>query len=101
MPAAHILIAGGGIAGLASALALARRRHRIDLFEQAVAFGEVGAGIQLGPNVTRRLQSLGVWEPLVRIAARPEALVVRSATSGLEIARLPLGNAMLRSYGSP
>lgn len=99
--AAHILIAGGGIAGLASALALARRRHRVDLLEQAVAFGEVGAGIQLGPNVTRRLQSLGVWEALVRIAARPDALVVRSATDDREIARLPLGNAMLHSYASP
>jgi salicylate hydroxylase len=98
---AHILIAGGGIAGLASALALARRLHRVDLFEQAVAFGEIGAGIQLGPNVTRRLQSLGVWEALTRVAARPEALVVRGATDGREIARLPLGNAMLRSYGSP
>ena len=100
MPA-HVLIAGGGIAGLASALALARRRHRVDLLEQAVAFGEVGAGIQLGPNVTRRLQQLEVWEPLVRIAARPDALVVRSATDGREIARLPLGNAMLHSYAAP
>jgi salicylate hydroxylase len=101
MRAAHILVAGGGIAGLASALALARRRHRIDLFEQAVAFAEVGAGIQLGPNVARRLQMLGVWEPLMRIAAKPEALVVRSAVRGSEIARLPLGNSMLRSYGAP
>jgi salicylate hydroxylase len=100
MPA-HILIAGGGIAGLASALALAQRRHRIDLLEQAVAFGEVGAGIQLGPNVTRRLQTLGVWQALVRVAARPEALVVRSAVDGSEIARLPLGNAMLHSYAAP
>ncbi|RZL93634.1 MAG: FAD-dependent oxidoreductase [Variovorax sp.] len=99
--AAHILIAGGGIAGLTSALALARRRHRIDLLEQAVAFAEVGAGIQLGPNVTRRLQSLGVWEALTRVAARPEALVVRSATGGGQIARMPLGNAMLQSYGAP
>ncbi|MBB3179378.1 FAD-dependent monooxygenase [Variovorax sp. Sphag1AA] len=99
--AAHVLIAGGGIAGLASALALARRRHRVDLLEQAVAFGEVGAGIQLGPNVTRRLQALGVSEGLMRIAARPEALVVRSATVGNEIARLPLGNAMLHSYAAP
>lgn len=98
---AHILIAGGGIAGLASALALARRRHRVDLLEQAVAFGEVGAGIQLGPNVTRRLQALGVWEALVRVAARPEALVVRSATDDREIARLPLGNAMLHNYAAP
>jgi salicylate hydroxylase len=99
--AAHVLIAGGGIAGLASALALAHRRHRIDLLEQAVAFGEVGAGIQLGPNVTRRLQALGVSEGLMRVAARPEALVVRSATAGNEIARLPLGNAMLHSYAAP
>lgn len=98
---AHILIAGGGIAGLASALALARRRHRVDLLEQAVAFGEVGAGVQLGPNVTRRLQSLGVWEALVRIAARPDALVVRSATDDREIARLSLGNAMLHNYAAP
>lgn len=101
MRAAHILVAGGGIAGLTSALALARRRHRVDLFEQAVAFAEVGAGLQLGPNVTRRLQALGVWEPLMRVAARPEALVVRSAVQGGETARLPLGNAMLRSYGAP
>ena len=98
---AHILIAGGGIAGLASALALGRRRHRIDLLEQAVAFGEIGAGIQLSPNVTRRLQALGVSEGLMRIAARPDALVVRSAVAGKEIARLPLGNAMLHNYAAP
>lgn len=98
---AHVLIAGGGIAGLASALALARRCHKVDLLEQAVAFGEVGAGIQLGPNVTRRLQHLGVWEALMRIAARPDALVVRSAKDDHEIARLPLGNAMLHNYAAP
>jgi salicylate hydroxylase len=98
---AHVLIAGGGIAGLATALALARRRHRVDLLEQAVAFQEIGAGIQLSPNVTRRLQALGVSEGLMRIAARPEALVVRSATAGKEIARLPLGNAMLHNYAAP
>jgi salicylate hydroxylase len=99
--AAHVLIVGGGIAGLASAFALARRGHRVDLLEQAMAFGEVGAGIQLGPNVTRRLHALGLSEGLMRIAAQPEALVVRSATSGRAIARLPLGNAMLQSYAAP
>jgi salicylate hydroxylase len=99
--AMNILIAGGGIAGLASALALARRGHRVDLLEQIAAFGEVGAGIQLGPNVTRRLQALGVSEGLTRIAARPEALVARSAVHGGEIARLPLGEAMTRKYGAP
>ncbi|MBU2408351.1 MAG: FAD-dependent monooxygenase, partial [Gammaproteobacteria bacterium] len=100
MPA-DILIAGGGIAGLASALALSQRGHRVELLEQAPAFGEVGAGIQLGPNVTRRLGSLGVWDALERVAATPDALVVRSATSGAQTARLPLRDAMKNRYGSP
>ncbi|MDH6590821.1 salicylate hydroxylase [Variovorax sp. TBS-050B] len=100
MPA-HILVAGGGIGGLAAALALARGRHRVDVFEQAAAFAEIGAGIQLGPNVTRRLAQLDLAEGLDAIAARPGALVVRSAGSGAELARLPLGDAMRRRYGAP
>ncbi|MEJ7687826.1 MAG: FAD-dependent monooxygenase [Variovorax sp.] len=101
MAAAHILIAGAGIAGLASALALARRGHGVDVCEQAPAFAEVGAGIQLGPNVTRRLQSLGLLDDLLRVAAQPEALVVRSAVHGGSIARLPLGGDIARRYGAP
>lgn len=100
MPA-HILVAGGGIGGLAVALALARGRHRVDVFEQAAAFAEIGAGIQLGPNVTRRLAQLGLGDGLDAIAARPAALVVQSAGSGAELARLPLGEAMRRRYGAP
>lgn len=100
MPA-HILVAGGGIGGLAVALALARGRHRVDVFEQAAAFAEIGAGIQLGPNVTRRLAQLGLGDGLDAIAARPAALVVQSAGSGAEFARLPLGEAMRRRYGAP
>ena len=101
MHAAHVLITGGGIAGLASALALSQRGHRIDLLEQALEFGEVGAGIQLGPNVTRRLKMLGLADPVARIAARPEALWVRSATDNILIAQLPLGDEMVRRYGAP
>jgi salicylate hydroxylase len=100
MPA-HILVVGGGIGGLASALALSGGRHRVDVFEQAAAFGEIGAGIQIGPNVTRRLQQLGLAGGLAEVAACPEALVVRSAGSGTELARLPLGDAMRRRYGAP
>jgi salicylate hydroxylase len=97
----HILVAGGGIGGLAAALALSRGRHRVDVFEQAGAFGEIGAGIQLGPNVTRRLAALGLAEGLDAIAARPTMLAVRSAGSGSELARLPLGETMRRRYGAP
>ncbi|WP_431107331.1 FAD-dependent monooxygenase [Variovorax paradoxus] len=100
MPA-HILVAGGGIGGLATALALSRGRHRVDVFEQAAAFAEIGAGIQIGPNVTRRLQQLGVGKGVDAIAARPEALVVQSAGSGAELARMQLGDAMHVRYGAP
>ena len=97
----HILVVGGGIGGLSAALALSRGGHRVDVFEQAPAFAEIGAGIQMGPNVTRRLQQLGLVEGLEAIAARPDALVVQSAGSGAELARLPLGNAMRERYGAP
>ncbi|MBT2333805.1 FAD-dependent monooxygenase [Variovorax paradoxus] len=100
MPA-HILVVGGGIGGLSAALALSRGRHRVDVFEQAPVFAEIGAGIQMGPNVTRRLEQLGLAEGLEAIAARPEALVVQSAGSGAELARLPLGDAMRERYGAP
>lgn len=100
MPA-HILVAGGGIGGLATALALSRGRHRADVFEQAAEFGEIGAGVQLGPNATRRLQQLDLGPGLAAIAARPDALVVHSAESGSELARMPLGDAMQQRYGAP
>lgn len=97
----HILVVGGGIGGLSAALALSRGGHRVDVFEQAPAFAEIGAGIQMGPNVTRRLAQLGLAEGLEAIAARPDALVVQSAGNGAELARLPLGDAMRERYGAP
>jgi salicylate hydroxylase len=100
MPA-HILVAGGGIGGLATALALSRHRHRADVFEQAAVFGEIGAGVQLGPNATRRLQQLDLGPGLAAIAARPDALVVHSADSGSDLACMPLGDAMQQRYGAP
>jgi len=101
MPA-HILVAGGGIGGLATALALSRGRHRADVLEQAASFGEIGAGVQLGPNVTRRLQQLDLGAALAPVAAQPDVLVVRSAgSSGAELGRLPLGESMRRRYGAP
>ncbi len=100
MPA-HILVAGGGIGGLASALALTQRGHRVDVLEQAAAFEEIGAGVQLGPNVTRRLRTLQLLEAVADVAARPQALVVRRAHDGRAIARLPLGDAMQQRYGAP
>ena len=59
-----VLVSGGGIGGLASALATARAGWQVALLEQSPVFGEVGAGIQLGPNVVKVLQGLGLEQAL-------------------------------------
>lgn len=100
MPA-RILIAGGGIGGLAAAVALGRRGQGVEVLEQAATFAEVGAGIQLGPNVTRRLKALGLLEPALRLAARPPSVAVRDAQDGALLARMPLADSIERKYGGP
>jgi len=97
----RIAVAGGGIAGLTAAIALAARGHSISLFERTAKFEEIGAGIQLSPNAIAVLQRLGVMPALEGRAVEPEALVVRSARSGAVIARLPLGRAARERYGAP
>jgi len=95
------LIAGGGIGGLAAALAVSRAGWEVRLFERAPVFSEVGAGIQLGPNVVKVLQGWGLADALNAVAAFPERLQVRSAVSGRTLAELPLGERMVRRYGAP
>ncbi len=97
----QVLVAGGGIGGLAVALACARAGTQVRLFERAAAFGEVGAGIQIGPNVTRILQQWGLAEGLARVAAFPSHLQVRHAGSGHELGVLPLGATSIARYGAP
>jgi salicylate hydroxylase len=96
-----VAIAGGGIGGLAAALALARAGQQVALFEKAMAFSEIGAGIQLGPNVTRILQDWGVLDALSRVATAPDRLQVRSATTAVVLGELRLGNTMAARYGAP
>ena len=95
-----VLIAGGGVGGMAAALAASRAGWDVRLFERAAAFSEVGAGIQLGPNVVKVLQAWGLADALKAIAARPERLQVRSAISGQLLAEMPL-NTMQARYGAP
>lgn len=95
------LVAGGGIGGLAAALAMSRAGWDVRLFERAPAFSEVGAGIQLGPNVTRVLHGWGLQAGLAQVAAFPERLQVRDALSGRELGVLPLGQRALKKYGAP
>ena len=97
----NVLIAGGGIGGLAAGLACARAGQNVQIFEQAVAFTEVGAGIQLGPNVTRILHNWGLAEALASLAAFPTHLQVRDAISGREQGVLRLGKTAEQRYGAP
>ncbi len=98
---APILIAGGGIGGLALALALARRGMRSMVLERQAAATAAGAGIQLGPNGVRALQCLGVEDALRPWAGEPEAIEVRAGSSGRRLARLPLGAWIAARHGAP
>lgn len=99
--ACDILVAGGGIGGLAAALALSRQGAQVQLIEQAAAFAEVGAGIQIGPNVTRILQAWGLGEALAQLAAFPQQLQARDAQTGQVLGTLPLGERAQARYGAP
>ena len=98
--AAPLLVAGGGIGGLAAALAATRAGWPVQVFEQAAQFSEVGAGVQSGPNVVRLLQRWGLGDALARVAAFPRSLRVRGAHSGRELGTLHLQDFAQR-YGAP
>ena len=96
----QLLIAGGGIAGMAAALGASHAGWDVRVFERAAEFSEVGAGVQLGPNVVRRLQAWGLQEGLQAVCAMPQRLRAHSACSGRELAQTPLGASMVQRYGA-
>src|SRR5204863_9399710 len=85
-----ILVAGGGIGGLAAAYALARKGFAVRVLEQAPEFKELGAGIQLGPNIFRALERIGLKDAVLADAHRPPAMEMRCALSGERVIRIPL-----------
>ena len=93
-----ILIAGGGIGGFAAALALARKGRAVHIIEQSGELGEVGAGIQLGPNVFRMFRVLGITESINDVAVFPDALVMMDALSGEQITRIPLNTKLFQKH---
>jgi 2-polyprenyl-6-methoxyphenol hydroxylase-like FAD-dependent oxidoreductase len=96
-----LLIVGGGVGGLACALAVAQTGGRVHLLEQAPAFGEVGAGIQLGPNATAVLDRLGVLEALSQDAVFPNRVVLMDAVAETPITALDVGASFRERYGHP
>ncbi|HLU75760.1 MAG TPA: FAD-dependent monooxygenase [Nonomuraea sp.] len=95
-----VLIVGGGIGGLSAAFALAREGLRVRVLEQAGAFGEVGAGLQIAPNCTRILDDYGLLDEAKSLGVLPRSMVMRDALDGDELTRLDLAD-LERRYGFP
>lgn len=89
-PMTDVAVAGGGIAGMAAALAFARSGRQVTLFEQAAAFREVGAGLQISPNGANVLRALGLEEEAARRGMAAQAVTPMDALSGREIGRFDL-----------
>ncbi len=96
-----VIIIGGGIGGLATALALALKGIASVLLEQSAEFREVGAGIQLGPNVFRRFEALGIRAAIEADAVFPENLIMRDALTGEIVTRIPMGEQARAHWGMP
>jgi len=97
----QVLIAGGGIGGLATALALARQGIGATVLERSSFGEESGAGIQLGPNATRLLAYLGALEAIERVAFKPSAIWLFDGLSGKHLAAIPLGAHAETRYRAP
>lgn len=95
-----VVVVGGGIGGLANALALTRKGLRVRVLERAAAFGEVGAGLQIAPNCTRILEHWGLLDEVRGLGVLPENIVMKDAVDGSELTRLDLKDVEAR-YGAP
>ena len=101
MPERAILIAGGGIGGLAAALALAQCGRHVHVLERRDTFSQAGAGIQIGPNGVHALRKLGLADQLAAVAAQPDYIAIVNGATGEAIAQLQLGESIAQQHGAP
>src|SRR6202047_3228332 len=97
----QVIVVGGGIGGLAAALALARKGIASQVIEQAPEFQEIGAGIQLGPSVFCMCGALGLIEPISALAVFPNNLIMMDSVTGQEVTRIPLGDTFRKKFQHP
>ncbi len=96
-----VAIAGGGIGGLACALALASHGYQSLVLEQAQEFGEAGVGLQMAPNALSVLDALGVGEAAKKNALLIERLLMMDAVTGAEVVNVPLDERFRARFGNP
>lgn len=101
MTALNIGIVGGGVGGLAAAIALHKAGHRVTVFEQASRYGRVGADINLTPNAVKVCDGLGIGQALREHGAQPTHRISRTWDTGEETSRLEMAEAAVRSYNAP
>lgn len=97
----EVVVVGGGIGGLAAAYGIAKLGKKVTLLEQAPQFGEVGAGLQVGPNGLRALDALGVLEEVYKLAVFPRRHVFMDALSGKELSPVQFGESFRGRFGYP
>jgi 3-hydroxybenzoate 6-monooxygenase len=96
-----VIVAGGGIGGLASALSLVRQGFDVTVLEQAAEIGEIGAGIQLSPNAFNAFDALGVGEKARRLAVYTDFAVMHDALDEYQVGKYETGAAFRRRFGNP
>src|SRR5881409_3338668 len=96
-----ILVAGGGIGGIAAALALTRQGFAVKVLEQAPQLGEIGAGIQLGPNAFAAFDALGIGPKARGRAVYTDEMVMHDALDEYCVGRVPTGEAFRARFGNP
>ena len=96
-----VLVAGGGIGGVAVALALVRRGFKVKVLEQAPQLGEIGAGIQFGPNAFAALDALGIGDKARARAVFTDEMVMHDALDETLVGRIPTGEAFRKRFGNP
>jgi 2-polyprenyl-6-methoxyphenol hydroxylase-like FAD-dependent oxidoreductase len=96
-----VIVAGGGIGGLSAAMGLARTGAKVTVLEQADTFGEIGAGIQIGPNGFHAMDYLGVGKTCRERAVYIDNLIMMDGLSGEEILRAPVGEQFRKFMGNP
>ena len=96
-----VLVSGGGIGGLAAALALVRQGFEVQVFEQAPEIGEIGAGIQLGPNAFHAFDALGVGDKTRARAVYTDCMVMHDALDETLVGKIETGEAFRKRFGNP
>ena len=96
-----VLVSGGGIGGLAAALALVRQGFKVQVFEQAPEIGEIGAGIQLGPNAFHAFDALGVGDKARGRAVYTDYMVMHDAIDEYQVGKIETGEAFRKRFGNP